>query len=60
MKEVNPKQQIHKEWLEVKAAREKAWRHIDKNPCYPYRKRLVQEWNELVEKEAELYKQLTK
>lgn len=60
MKEVNPKKKIHEDWLEVKAARDEARRRIDEEPGHPYRKRLVQEWNELFEKEAELYKQLTK
>ena len=60
MKEVNPKQQIQKEWLEVKAARVKTEKTLDEEPGHPYRRRLVQEWNELLEKEAELYKQLTK
>ena len=59
MKEVNPKQHIHKEWLAVRDARDKARKLIDEDPCHPYRRKLVNEWRELFDQEAELYAKLT-
>ncbi len=59
MKEVNPKQQIHKNWLAVKDARDKVWKCIDEDPCHPNRRKLVKEWQELVDQEAALYVKLT-
>lgn len=57
---MNPKKKIHEDWLEVKAARDEAWVRIDKDPCHPYRKQLIQEWKELFDKEVKLYNQLTR
>ena len=59
MKEVNPKQQIHKDWLAVRDARDKVWKRIDEELCHPNRKKLIKEWQELFDQEAVLYAKLT-
>jgi len=60
MEEVNLKAQIHKDWIAVKAAREEKEKWLNEEDFGdPRRRATVKEWNELLDRERDLYKALT-